>query len=86
MSIELLERAAAVLDDLLAEVVFLGGAAIELWITDPGAPPVRPTVDVDVVVESVEATTEVELQCIHGVIPSGFESCRSFRTSPIRGT
>jgi hypothetical protein len=50
VSIALLERAAAALDDLLPEVVFLGGAAIELWIADPAAPPVRPTVDVDVVV------------------------------------
>jgi predicted nucleotidyltransferase len=50
VSIALLERAAAALDDLLPEVVFLGAAAIELWITDPAAPPVRPTVDVDVVV------------------------------------
>jgi hypothetical protein len=51
MSIELLELAAAALDDLLAEVAFVGGATVELWITDPGAPPVRATNDVDVVVE-----------------------------------
>jgi hypothetical protein len=36
---------------VLDEVVFLGGASVALWITDPGAPPVRPTKDVDVVVE-----------------------------------
>jgi len=51
MNIELLELAAAALDDLLAEVAFVGGATVELWITDPGAPPVRATNDVDVVVE-----------------------------------
>ena len=51
MNVELLELAAAALSDLLADVVFLGGATVELWITDPGAPPVRPTQDVDVVVE-----------------------------------
>lgn len=51
MSIELLEAASAALDDLLPEVVFVGGATVELWITDPGAPPVRPTKDVDIVVE-----------------------------------
>ncbi len=51
MSIALLEVASAALDDLLPEVVFVGGATVELWITDPGAPPVRPTKDVDVVVE-----------------------------------
>jgi hypothetical protein len=51
VSILLLEAAAAALGHLLAEVVFVGGATVELWITDPGAPPVRPTKDVDVVVE-----------------------------------
>jgi hypothetical protein len=51
MSVELLEAASAALDGLLPEVVFVGGATVELWITDPGAPPVRPTKDVDVVVE-----------------------------------
>ena len=51
MSVELLELAADALGDLVSEVVFLGGATIELWITDPGAPPPRPTKDVDVVVE-----------------------------------
>jgi predicted nucleotidyltransferase len=33
------------------EVVFVGGATITLWITDPAAPPPRPTKDVDVIVE-----------------------------------
>lgn len=51
MSVDLLEAASAALDDLLPEVVFVGGATVELWITDPAAPPVRPTKDVDVVVE-----------------------------------
>ncbi len=51
MNIELLDLAAAALGDLLPKVVFVGGATVELWITDPAAPPVRPTVDVDVVVE-----------------------------------
>jgi hypothetical protein len=51
MSIELLELAADGLDDLLPEVVFLGGATVGLWITDPAAPPARTTKDVDVVVE-----------------------------------
>ena len=51
VSIHLLERAAAALGPLLDEVVFVGGATIDLWITDPAAPPPRPTLDVDVVVE-----------------------------------
>jgi hypothetical protein len=51
MSIELLERAALALGQLVDEVVFVGGATVVLWITDPGAPPPRPTLDVDIVVE-----------------------------------
>ena len=38
------------LGDLVREVVFVGGATVELWITNPAAPPVRPTKDVDVIV------------------------------------
>jgi len=53
VSLELLELAASTLGELVDEVVFVGGAAVTLWITDPAAPPVRPTNDVDV----VEATT-----------------------------
>lgn len=39
------------LDDLVDDVVFVGGATLVLWVTDPGAPPIRPTEDVDVIVE-----------------------------------
>jgi hypothetical protein len=55
VSLELLELAAQALDPVLDEVVFLGGASITLWITDPGAPPPLPTKDVDVVL--VDVTT-----------------------------
>lgn len=52
MSIDLLERAAEDLgDEILAEVVFVGAASVALWITDEAAQPLRPTADVDVVVE-----------------------------------
>ena len=51
MSVELLELGAATLGDLTDEVVFVGGATVALWITDPAAPPPRPTQDVDVIVE-----------------------------------
>jgi predicted nucleotidyltransferase len=56
MNIELLELAAAALGELSSEVVFVGGATVGLWITDPGAPPERPTKDVDVVVEVTTRT------------------------------
>ncbi len=49
MSIGLLETAATALGLLLDEVVFLGGASIQLWLSDPGAPPARATDDVDVI-------------------------------------
>jgi predicted nucleotidyltransferase len=51
MSIALLEAATAALGELIREVVFVGGATIGLWITDPAAPEPRPTKDVDVIVE-----------------------------------
>lgn len=51
MSAVQLEVAAAILGPLLEEVVFVGGATVHLWITDPGAPPVRATDDVDVICE-----------------------------------
>ncbi len=40
------------LGELAGEVVFVGGATVELWITDRAAPEFRRTEDVDVVVEA----------------------------------
>lgn len=51
MTMELLERGARALGPLTEQVAFVGGASIILWITEPGAPPPRPTKDVDVVIE-----------------------------------
>ncbi len=56
MSIELLELGASALGPLTDEVVFVGGATVTLWITDPAAPPPRPTKDVDVIVEVASRT------------------------------
>ncbi|HEV2791727.1 MAG TPA: nucleotidyl transferase AbiEii/AbiGii toxin family protein [Solirubrobacterales bacterium] len=50
-NLRMLEQAVEHLDALLDEVVFVGGATVELWITDEAAPEFRPTADVDVVVE-----------------------------------
>lgn len=47
----MLELACEHLGDLCNEVVFVGGATVELWITDPAAPDFRLTEDVDVVVK-----------------------------------
>ena len=49
MSLELLDTAASALGPLVEEVVFLGGASIQLWITDPAAPAARATKYVDVI-------------------------------------
>lgn len=49
MSEALLELAADVLGLLVCDVVFVGGATVHLWLTEPAAPPVRATDDVDVV-------------------------------------
>lgn len=50
-NIDLLEAAAEHLGDLLSEVAFVGGCAVGLLITDEAAPAIRPTRDVDVIVE-----------------------------------
>jgi hypothetical protein len=50
-NLRMLELAFERLGGLRGEVVFVGGATIELWITDQSAPEFRLTEDVDVVVE-----------------------------------
>lgn len=56
-NIEMLLAAARAFGDLRDEVVFVGGAIVDLLVTDPAAPRPRFTDDVDVV---VEVTTQVE--------------------------
>lgn len=51
--IELLEIAARILEPLLPEIVFVGGCATALLITDPASAPARVTYDVDVIAEIV---------------------------------
>lgn len=55
--IELLELALDALGPLSAELTFVGGATIGLWISDPVAPAARATDDVDVV---CQATTYLD--------------------------
>lgn len=54
-----LEAAASRLGPLLEELTLVGGCTTQLLITDPGAARVRPTLDVDLV---VEATTYVQYE------------------------
>lgn len=62
VNIEMLEVAATALAVLPDEVVFLGGATIELWATDEAAPEFRPTEDVDVIVEIVTTAAYYEFE------------------------
>lgn len=57
MSDELLEQAAVALGPLVDEVVFLGGASISLWVSDPAAPVTRATDDVDVIADITSLST-----------------------------
>ena len=50
-NIEILTMAVSKLGPVADEMVFLGGCATGLMITDPAAPPVRVTTDVDVITE-----------------------------------
>lgn len=56
MSAFQLETAAMILGPVLDEVVFVGGATVHLWLTEPGAPPARATEDVDVICEVATRT------------------------------
>lgn len=49
MSIELLQGVASALGPLREELVFVGGATLGLWMTDPAAPDPRVTIDADAI-------------------------------------
>ncbi|MBE9523220.1 MAG: hypothetical protein IME95_08515 [Proteobacteria bacterium] len=49
-NLEILLHAVNHLGPLVDDMVFLGGCATGLLLTDPGAPPIRATMDVDVIV------------------------------------
>ena len=52
-NITLLERAVEQLGPLVDEMVFVGGCATGLLLTDTAAPPIRATQDVDVLDQGV---------------------------------
>ncbi len=53
LNFEMLRIAVKNLDGLADELVFVGGCTTGLFITDEGAAEVRPTDDVDAIVEAV---------------------------------
>lgn len=61
-NVERIVTVARQLEDLLQSVVFAGGAVIELLITDPAFPDVRPTIDIDVIVKIISLTDYYRLQ------------------------
>ena len=50
------------LGELSQEVVFAGGAATGFLITDPAIPDVRPTIDIDIIVEVITRTDYCRLE------------------------
>ena len=50
-NIVMLEKVADLLEPLIEDIVFIGGCATGLMITDPAAPSIRVTLDVDVLTE-----------------------------------
>jgi predicted nucleotidyltransferase len=61
-SIENLETVAEGLGDLIQEIVFIGGATAGFYVTNPGAPEARPTMDVDCIVELASYAKLAELE------------------------
>jgi predicted nucleotidyltransferase len=53
INLAMVKHVAQRLDKLRDSVVFVGGAVVDLLITDPAAPAVRPTKDIDIIVEVV---------------------------------
>ena len=61
----MLETTARDLRSLIHETVFLGGAATGLLLTDPAAPPIRITRDIDVI---IEVAFSLKDQSIHATL------------------
>ena len=61
-NVERIKAVARHLEDLLQKMVFAGGAVTGLLITDPAFPDVRPTIDIDVIVEVINLTDYYKLQ------------------------
>jgi predicted nucleotidyltransferase len=59
---EMLKTVAQALGDLCNQLVFVGGATVDLYATNPGASAVRATLDVDCVIEIASRTGFYELE------------------------
>ena len=61
-NLEILTTAVEQLGELVDELVFLGGCATGLLITDPAAPPIRITRDVDAIVQVMSLSDYHDLE------------------------
>ncbi len=61
-NLEMLAEIAKGLGPLREKVVFVGGSTVALYLTDPAAPGIRPTEDVDCVVELVKRAEYYKLE------------------------
>ena len=61
-AIDMIIVVASSLGALLDQFMFVGGAVAGLLITDPAAPDVRPTTDVDITIEMVSITAYYQLE------------------------
>lgn len=61
-NLELLAKAVEQLGSLVEQMVFLGGCATGLLITDPAAPPIRMTRDVDALIQVLSLTDYRQLE------------------------
>jgi hypothetical protein len=81
-NIDMLARVARGLGDLKNEMVFVGGSVAELYADDPAASDIRPTIDVDCVVELGTRNGYYELETVlrrlgfKNDITSGAPICR----------
>jgi len=82
-NVERIMTVARRLEDLLQSVVFAGGAVIELLITDPAFPDVRPTIDIDVIVKVISLTDYYRLQ--QRLREKGFENPWRTESSAVGG-
>ena len=73
IAIENIRRVAHKLGPLRERAVFLGGSVTALLITDPGAPDVRPTKDVDAVVQTASLAESIRLD--EELRELGFQHC-----------
>ena len=63
-NIEMIIKTARLLGDLREKMAFLGGATTGLLITDPAAPELRPTLDIDVIIEIISRTEYYQLETV----------------------